>query len=92
MKNAVSVCPTCAEQGMARSTLRITAQFLLATEEYLRLADRPGAIISLQEIHEAGTRWSGRKSVPPIRLHPKMSRQRFVHQAVGWLSFLNRLG
>jgi hypothetical protein len=76
---------------MARSTLHITAQLLLATEEYLKLADRPNATISLQEVLEAGTRWSSRKSLPPIRLHPKMSHQRFVHVAVGWLTFLNRL-
>lgn len=52
----------CAEQGMAKSTLRVTAQLLMATEEYLKLADRPNAAISLQEIDEAGTRWSSRQS------------------------------
>ena len=76
---------------MATRTLRLTAQLLLAAEEYLKLAERPDAIIALQEIEEAGTRWSSRKSLPPIRLHPKLSRQRFIHHAVGWLSFLNRL-
>jgi integrase/recombinase XerD len=81
----------CADLGMATRTLRLTAQLLLAAEEYLKLAERPDAIIALQEIEEAGTRWSSRKSLPPIRLHPKLSRQRFIHHAVGWLSFLNRL-
>ncbi len=81
----------CAELGMATRTLRLTAELLLAAEEYLKLADRPSAIIALQEVEEAGTRWCSRKSLPPIRLHPKLSRQRFIHHAVGWLTFLNRL-
>ena len=76
---------------MATRTLRLTAELLLAAEEYLKLADRPDAIIALQEIEEAGSRWSSRKSLPPIRLHPKLSRQRFIHHAVGWLWFLNRV-
>jgi site-specific recombinase XerD len=76
---------------MAKRTLRLTAELLVATEQYLKLGDRPGTIISRQEINEAGTRWSTRKSLPPIRLHPKLSRQRFIHHAVGWLTFLNRL-
>src|SRR6266536_201183 len=81
----------CADLGMATRTLRLAAELLLAAEEYLKLAERPDTIIALQEIEEAGTRWSSRKSLPPIRLHPKLSRQRFIHHAVGWLSFLNRL-
>jgi len=47
----------CADLGMATRTLRLTAQLLLAAEEYLKLAERPDAIIALQEIEEAGTRW-----------------------------------
>jgi site-specific recombinase XerD len=81
----------CADLGMATRTLRLTAQLMLAAEEYLKLADRPDAIIESQEIEEAGTRWSSRQSLPPIRLHPKRSRQRFIHHAAGWLTFLNRL-
>ncbi len=81
----------CAEQGMARRTLRLTAELLVAVEEYLRLADQPGASIGLQEIEEAGTRWAGRESLPTIRLRPELSRQRFVCHAVRWLTFLNRL-
>src|SRR5260370_40297663 len=68
---------------MATRTLRLTAELLLAAEECLKLAERPDAIIALQEIEEAGTRWSSRKSLPPIRLHPKLSRQRFIHHAAG---------
>ena len=61
----------CADLGMATRTLRLTAQLLIAAEKYLKLAERPDALITLQEIEEEGTRWSSRKSLPPIRLHPK---------------------
>jgi site-specific recombinase XerD len=81
----------CAAQGMATRTLRLTAQLLIATEQYLNLSERPDEIISRQEVDEAGTLWSSRKSLPPIQLHPKLSRQRFIHHAVGWLTFLNRI-
>jgi hypothetical protein len=60
----------CAEEGMAKGTLRLMAGLLMAAEEYLKLAERPVATITIQEIEEAGTRWSTRKSLPPVRLHP----------------------
>jgi integrase/recombinase XerD len=64
----------CADQGMAKRTLRLTAELLVAVEDRLRLAERPNSIIHLQEIEDAGTGWASRKAVPPIRLHPKESR------------------
>ena len=80
----------CHTQEFSRSSLRLTAQLLVATAEYLRLDDRPSAIITLQEVEEAGSRWSQRVSLPPIE-NPRLSRQRFVHSATGWLPFLGRL-
>jgi len=81
----------CAAQAMSKSSMRLTSHLLLAVEKYLKLADRPDDVIGIQEIEEAGIRWSRRESLPPIRLHPKLSRQRFTHNATGWLTFLNRL-
>jgi integrase/recombinase XerD len=81
----------CASQGMARSTLRLTAELLVAVEDSLKLAERPNSIISPQEIEEAGTRWASRRAVPPTRLHPGLSKQRFIRQAVRWLAFMERL-
>jgi integrase/recombinase XerD len=72
----------CAEQGLAKRTLRLRAELLVAVEARLRLADRPNSTISLQEIEDAGTLWASRKAVPSIRLHPKQSKQRFVRNAV----------
>jgi hypothetical protein len=67
------------------------AELLMAAEEYLKLGERPVATVTIQEIEEARSRWSTRKSLPPIRLHPRVSRQRFVCIAARWLTFLNRL-
>jgi hypothetical protein len=81
----------CAGQKMAKATLRRMAQHLLAAAEYLKLAARPGEAITLQEIEEAGTRWSSRELPWRTMLQPRLSRQRFIYVAVGWLTFLNRL-
>ncbi len=81
----------CASQGMARSTVRLTAELLVAVEDRLRLAERPNSIISLQEVEEAGTRWASRRAIPPIRLRSDLSKQRFICHAVRWLTFMGRL-
>jgi hypothetical protein len=75
---------------VSRSSLRLTAQLLVATAEYLKLGDRPSAIITLQEVEDAGSRWPQRVSPPPIE-NPRLSRRRFIHSAIGWLTFLSRL-
>jgi hypothetical protein len=75
----------CQAQEFSRSSLRLTAHLLLATTEYLKLGDRPGEIITLGEIEEAGLRWSQRESLLPIE-NPRLSCQRFVHSASGWLA------
>jgi integrase/recombinase XerD len=81
----------CFGQGMARSTVRLIAELLIGVEKYLKLAERPDCMISLQEIEEAGTRWASRKAVPPVRLRPELSRQRFIREAARWLAFMGRL-
>jgi hypothetical protein len=63
---------------------------LVATAEYLKLDDRPSAIITLQEVEEARSRWSQRVSLPPIE-NTRLSCQLFVHSATGSLAFLGRL-
>ena len=80
----------CHAQEFSRSSLRLTAQLLVAVAEGLKLGDRPGEIITLGEVEEAGLRWSQRESLLPIK-HPRLSCQRFVHSAAGWLAFLGRL-
>jgi integrase/recombinase XerD len=80
----------CHAQEFSTSSLRLTAQLLLAAVEYLELGDRASAVVTLQEIEEAGSRWSQRASLIPIE-NPRLSCQRFVHTATGWLAFLGRL-
>jgi len=76
---------------MAKSTVRFIAELLIAVEKYLKLAERPNLLISLQEVEDAGTRWASRKAVPPIRLRPELSRQRFIREAVRWLAYMERI-
>ena len=79
-----------AGQGMARRTLRVVAYYLLAVAQYLRLAARPGEVISYAEIEENAAAWASRSLSPP---HPKgtgRARERFLWNATQWLQFLGR--
>jgi hypothetical protein len=80
-----------AAQGMTRKTLRLIAEILVGIEDRLRLAERPNAIISRQEIEDAGTRWICRRISKPVRVDPEFSRQLFMRHEVRWLAFMERL-
>jgi hypothetical protein len=76
----------CAGLGMARSTLLRIATFLLDITDSLRLAQRPGELITPAEIQVQAARWAQ-------RLQPnKQTRQRclFLAYATRWLQFLGR--
>ena len=81
----------CAAQGMSKCTLRMKARLLLSIAEYLRLAERPNDAISLVEIEKAARRWSRHNRPSPKSWHAKRSREYFIAQGAGWLTFLNRL-
>ncbi len=81
----------CAAQGMSMYTLRMKARFLLSIAEYLRLVERPNDAISLVEIEKAARRWSRHNRPSPKSSHAKRSREYFIAQGAGWLTFLNRL-
>ena len=72
------------DQGMARSTLRTVAEYLVAVVEYLHVADRPGEAIGLTEIAQKSKAWSRAKG-------SRCSRARFYRHATQWLEFLGRL-
>lgn len=80
----------CAAQGMAERTLRGAAEYILGVEHYLRLAESPGKRFTLEEIGRAGDGWAQRKCLPPIRISPRLSRQRFICFAKRWLTFIGR--
>src|SRR6266436_3866319 len=81
----------CAAQGMSKCTLRIKARLLLSIAEYLRLAERPNDAISLVEIGKAARRWSRQNWPSPKSSRAKRSREYFIAQGAGWLTFLSRL-
>jgi Phage integrase, N-terminal SAM-like domain len=70
---------------MAPSTLQHIARYILAITEALRLAERPGELITPKEIAaEADRRAAERRK-------RRMLTFRFAGQATGWLRFLGRL-
>lgn len=79
-----------AEQGMACRTLREIALYLLVIARYLRLADRPGEVISRAEIDQQARRWADRADLPK-RTGFSNPRCRFARYATRWLQFLGRL-
>jgi len=81
----------CAAQGMSKCTLEVKARLLLSIAEYLRLADHPNDTISLPEIKKAASRWSSHNWPSPESSPAKRSREYFIAQRAGWLTFLNRL-
>jgi integrase/recombinase XerD len=75
----------CAEQGMAPSTLQHIARYILTITEALRLVERPGELITLEEIlAEADRRAAERRK-------RRILTFRFAGQATRWLTFLGRL-
>jgi site-specific recombinase XerD len=74
-----------AGQGTARSTLRSIARYLVAAVESLRLAQRPGELITTAEVRERAALWAG-------LLRPSPAAQpRFVRYATAWLRYMGRL-
>jgi integrase/recombinase XerD len=79
-----------ADQGMARNTLRVIAYYLLGAAAYLRLAERPDAIVSAEELDQAAILWAQRPLQSPPRTGVNWARGRFLWYAAGWLQFLGR--
>lgn len=80
----------CAAQQMAVWTRRHIANYLLIVAKVLRLADRPGACITAEEIDAEAKRWAGRGSKPPKRQVLEGARRSFQRHALRWLQFLGR--
>lgn len=75
----------CAEQQMSAARLQHIARCILATAEALRLADRPGELITRAEIADEANRRARE------RQKRRMLTYRFTGEAVRWLTFLGRL-
>jgi integrase/recombinase XerD len=81
----------CAEQQMSPGTLRRIAIYTLVVAKALRLADRPGELITRAEIEAEADRWANRHPRPPAMRETRLSRLRFTGYATRWLTFLGRL-
>jgi site-specific recombinase XerD len=81
----------CAEQQMSRRTLRRTATYILIVAKALRLADRPGELVTRAEIEAKADRWANRHPKPPAMREAHRSWRRFTGSAIRWLTFLGRL-
>jgi integrase/recombinase XerD len=82
----------CAEQQMSRHTLRAIVSYTLLIAKALRLAKRPGELITRAEIEAAANRWVSRRSKGSrVRKNRRLGVRVFTGHAVRWLSFLGRL-
>src|SRR5262249_22790976 len=74
----------CAHQRMAPHTLSDIARFTLRVAEALRLAERPGEIITRSEIETEAERWVNRLPKPRRTRNGRCLRVRFTGHAVRW--------
>ena len=80
-----------ASKDRPHESLAVTAYYLLGVTDYLRLATRPGDIISRAEIEQASALWSARPTKSPRVVSRVSMAKRFRVQATCWLRFLGRL-
>lgn len=82
------------EEGIGRNGLRVLAYYLLACVEYLRLAERPGELITRDEVERQSELWAARVSPAPNMRKisgRRSSRIEFLRHACAWLKFMGRL-
>jgi integrase/recombinase XerD len=77
----------CAERRMSHGTLQGIAYYILLVAKTLRLAERPGEVITRTEIAAEADRWANRKP-KPLKNRRTVS---FTGHAIRWLKFLGRL-
>jgi integrase/recombinase XerD len=81
----------CAEQQMAHTTLLEIARCILAAANALRLAERPGELITREQVRAAADCWASRHSTQLVLPTVSSAWRRFTRYATRWLSFLGRL-
>jgi site-specific recombinase XerD len=81
----------CAAQQLAVLTLRGVAVYTLVVARELRLAARPGVLITADEIEAEAKRWAGRRSGPRKTQALEHARRDFKRHALRWLRFIGRL-
>jgi len=82
----------CAEQQISWDVLRRIANYTLVIAKALRLAKRPGELITRAEIKAAADRWVNRRErLPRRRKNHRLAVRLFTGHAIRWLTFLGRL-
>jgi integrase/recombinase XerD len=79
-----------AEQGVGRYGLQVRAYYLLVVAQRLRLAERPGELISRDEIARQAHLWAQQPG-PRKVIGSKCQRVTFRRYAIQWLQFSGRL-
>src|SRR5436305_4087886 len=78
------------EQGVGRHSLQIRAYYLLMVAQRLRLAERPGELISRGEIERQAHLWAQQPG-PRKLIGSACLRVTFRRHATQWLQFWGRL-
>jgi site-specific recombinase XerD len=76
---------------MSRRTLRSIARYTLILAEALRLAERPGEVVTRAEVEAAVDRWLGHRSRRSTVSQIRLLRVDFTSHVIRWLTFLGRL-
>lgn len=79
-----------AEQGVARHRLQVRAYYLLVVAQRLRLAQRPGELISSGQIERQARCWAQQPG-PRKVIGSEWQRVYFLRYATQWLQFCGRL-
>jgi len=79
-----------AEQGVGRHGLQVRAYYVLMVTQCLRLAERPGEVISRGEIERQARLWAQQPG-PRKLIGSEWQRVRFLRHATQWLQFCGRL-
>lgn len=78
----------CGDQQMSANTMRCIASDLLIVAKALRLAERPGELITRPEIEAAAVRWINHRARSSAIRRPHRVWIRFSGRAVHWLTFV----
>ena len=81
----------CAEQQMSRRTLRSIARYTLIVTKALRLAERPGKLVTRAHVKAEVDRWLGRRSRQSTARQIRLLGVDFTSHVIRWLTFLGRL-
>ena len=81
----------CAEQQMSHRTLRSIARYTLIAAKALRLAERPGELVTRAEVKAEVDSWLGRRSRRSTSRQIRLLSVDFTGHVIRWLTFLGRL-